>query len=109
MRNTILTERGVAITYKQRGIVIEDVPAVPSKSRALNDKNGEYWSKHIDRHYTIELSLLTWEGQQIRPKPGDHIIESDTVYEVIPDEVKQCYRPIDPNETYVRIFVQKIK
>jgi len=108
MRDTILAERGVTITFKRREIEIADIPAVPSKARALNEKSGEYRTTFVERVYTIELGLLTWNEQQVRPKPGDHIIEGDIVYEVTEDEMRQCYRPIDPNEMYVRLFVKRL-
>ena len=108
-RDTILAERGVMITYKQRGIVIKNVPAVPSKSKHLNEMNGDRRYQSIDRKYTIEFALLKWNGKRITPKPGDNIIDGDIVYEVVPTESKQCYSPVDPDETYIRIFVHQTK
>ena len=106
-RDTILSERGTTITYKQREKVIENVPAVPATSDYLNEKSGEYRKKHIERVYTVEFGLLKWNDEQIIPMSGDHIIEEETIYEVAPIEQKQCYRPIDPDGTYIRIFVFK--
>ena len=107
-RETILAERGVTISYMQRTIVIEDIPAVPTKGKFLNEKSGDYRKRHTEREYTVEFALLKVDGEQIIPKPGDHILEGESVYEVVPDDVKQCYRPIDPDGTYVRIFVQRV-
>ena len=106
-RETILSERGTTITYKQREKVIENVPAVPATSDYLDEKNREHRTKHIDRTYTVEFGLLNWNGEQIIPMPGDQIIEGETTYEVAPIEQKQCHRPIDPNGTYIRIFTFK--
>jgi len=47
-RETILSERGTTITYKQREKVIENVPAVPTTPDYLNEKSGEHRTKHID-------------------------------------------------------------
>ena len=107
-REMILAERGVMITYKQGEIVIENIPAVPSKSGFWNEKNGERRTKFIEREYTVEFALLKCNGVQIVPKQNDRIIECDSVYEVVPGESKQCYRPVDVDEMYVRIFTQKI-
>jgi hypothetical protein len=106
-RETILAERGVVVTYMQREIVIKDMPAVPSKSRYLHEKSGDRMMQSVDRQYTVEFGLLKWEDKQVIPKAGDIIIEGENAYEVVPDEFKQCYRPIDPDSMYVRIFVQK--
>jgi hypothetical protein len=46
--------------------------------------------------------------EPIIPKVGDQIIEGKNEYEVINDENKQCYRPIDPENQYLRIYVQKL-
>ena len=107
-RDTILAERGVMITYKQRDIVIETVPAVPATSNFVNEKNDKRRTMFSEREYTVEFGLLKWNGEQVIPKQGDHIIEGDRVYEVGPREAKQCYRPIDANELYIRIFVQRL-
>jgi len=85
-----------------------NIPAVPATSDYLNEKSSEYRTKHIDRAYTVEFGLLNWNGKQIIPMSGDNIIEGETVYEVVPIEQKQCYRPIDPDGTYMRIFVKQI-
>ena len=107
-RDTILAERGVMITYKQRDMVIENIPAVPAKSEFWNEKNGERRQRFTEREYTVEFGLLKWNDEQVIPKKGDHIIENDIVYEVIPSNSKQCYRPVDIDEKYVRIYAQKI-
>ena len=103
----ILSQRGVTITYRQRGIAIADIPAVPVRTKFLNEKSGGHRAKFVKREYIVEFGLLTWDGQQIIPKVGDHIIEGSIVYEVTESESGQCYRPIDSTELYVRIFVQK--
>ena len=106
-RETILSERGTTITYKQREKVIENVPAVPTTPDYLNEKSGEHRTKHIDRAYTVEFGLLNWNGKQVIPMSGDKIIEGETVYEVAPIEQKQCYRSLDTDGMYVRIFVKR--
>jgi len=107
MQETILSQRGVLITYRQRGIVIENIPAVPTRAGFLNEKTGDHRVRYDRREYIIEFELLKWNGDQVVPKPGDHIIEGDVIYEVIPTEPKECYYPIDSNGTYVRIFTQR--
>jgi len=105
---TILSQRGVMITYRQRGIVIENIPAVPTRTRFLNETNDDRRkTKVVDREYIVEFGLLTWDSKKVEPKPGDNIIEGETVYEVIEREPNQCYRPTDSTELYVRIFVHK--
>jgi hypothetical protein len=47
------------------------------------------------------------DGKPIEPKTGDKIIDGETEYEVVNNENKQCFRPIDPDNFYARIFVQK--
>ena len=106
-RETILSERGTTITYKQRDKVIENIPAVPATSDYLHEKSGEYRKKHIERAYTVEFELLKWNEEQMIPMSGDNIIEGEGIYEVAPLEEKQCYRPIDPEGRYIRIFVFK--
>jgi hypothetical protein len=105
--DTILAQRGVTITYRQRGIVVENVPAIPTRPKLLNENSGNNRTKVVDREYIVEFGLLIWDGKQVKPKPGDHIIDGETVYEVVEDTAKQCYRPTDSQELYARIFVQK--
>jgi hypothetical protein len=107
-RNMILSERGVTIAYKQREIVVENIPAVPAKAEFLNERINDRKAKYALRQYTVEFALLTFDKKQIVPKPGDHIIEGDVVYQVTENERQQCYRPIDPDETFVRIFVFRL-
>ena len=107
--DTILSQRGVMITYRQRGIVVENVPAIPSRTRLLNEKGSNSRAKFGAREYTVEFGRLTLNGKQVVPKNGDHIIEGDVVYEVKEDETKQCYRPKDSLGMYVQIFTQKMK
>jgi len=109
MREAILAEHGVTITYKQRGIVIRDIPAVPGKPKHLNEKVGERRTKVIDREYVIEFGLLQWNGEQVKPKPGDNIICGDEVFEVTENESKQCYQPVGQTRQYIRIFTFKTK
>ena len=105
--DTILAQRGVTISYRQRGIVVENVPAIPTRPKLLNENSGNNRTKVVDREYIVEFGLLTWDGKQVKPKPGDHIIAGETVYEVVEDTAKQCYRLTDSQELYARIFVQK--
>jgi len=102
-----LSQRGVTITYRQRGIEVENVLAVPSRTRLLNEKGSNSRTKFGARNYLVEFGLLTWNDEQVKPKNGDHIIDGDDVYEVVEDETKQCYYPTDTLGKYVRIFVQK--
>jgi len=105
--STILSQRGVVITYRQRRIAVENVPAIPIRPKLLNENSGNNRTKVVDREYIVEFGLLTWDGKQVKPKPGDHIIDGEVVYEVVEDTAKQCYRPTDSQELYARIFVQK--
>ena len=107
MQDMILSQRGVLITYRQRGIAIVDVPAVPTKTDYVNEKNGERRSKYFEREYIIEFALLQWNGEQVKPKSGDNIIDGEVVYEVTDGEAKQCYCPVDSIEKYVRIFTKR--
>jgi hypothetical protein len=108
MQDQILAQRGVLISYKRREIVIDDIPAVPTKTDFVNTKSGDYRTKYVEKEYIVEFELLKWEDKQIIPQSGDCIHEGETVYEVVPNEPKQCYRPVDSSEQYVRIFVQRI-
>ena len=105
--DTILSQRGVTITYRQRGIVVENVPAIPSRTRLSNEKGINSRAKFGAREYTVEFGQLTWNGEQVIPKTGDFITEGDVVYEVKENETQQCYRPKDSLGMYVQIFVQK--
>ena len=108
MQETILAERGTVITYKQRGNVIKNIPAVPAKTKFLNDKRSDTRSQYAAREYIVEFGLLTWYGKQIKPKPGDNIVDGDHVYEICENEIKQCYCHVDSIGKYVRIFVQRV-
>jgi len=107
MQETILAERGTVITYQQRDIVIENIPAVPTKSGLENEKSGDHRVRYDRREYIVQFDLLQWQGQQIVPKPGDYIVEGDDVYEVLSAKPKECYYPVDSNGLYVRIYTQR--
>ena len=98
---------GKEITYKRRDQVIaEFIPAIPSKSALpINATKADTRMKSVNRNYIVKLELL--EG--IEPKAGDRIIDGNVEYEVVNNDNKQCFRPIDTDNDYIRIFVQKIK
>jgi hypothetical protein len=99
---------GTRITYKRREVILaENIPAIPAKSDTPIDQTAaKTLIKTVNRNYIVQLSLLKLDGNPIEPKTGDRIIEGEIEYEVINNENKQCFRPIDPDNHYVRIFVQ---
>ena len=107
--DTILAQRGVVITYRQREIVIENVPAIPKVLRLSNEKNAHSRPKFGSREYIVKYASLVWKGEQVKPKPGDSIIDGDTVYDVTESETKQCCTPADTLGMYARIYVTKMK
>jgi hypothetical protein len=102
---------GTQITYKRREVIIaENIPAIPAKSDTPIDQTAaKTLIKTVNRNYIVQLSLLKLDGTPIEPKTGDRIIEGELEYEVVNGENKQCFRPIDPDNLYARIFVHKVK
>jgi hypothetical protein len=106
---------GTTITYKRRDLVIaENIPAIPAKSELpINQTNAKTWIGSAKRNYIVKAELLIPENgiynEPIEPKAGDKIIEGEKEYEVVNDENKIGYQPIDPDNHYLRIYVQKIK
>jgi hypothetical protein len=113
--NTLFSELhktfGTQITYKRRDTVIaEDIPAIPAKAELPIDILGaNTMLKSIICNYIVKSSLLLLNDEQIEPKAGDRIIDGKTEYEVINSVNKQCYRPVDSDNNYLRIFVKKNK
>ncbi|MDR0337077.1 MAG: hypothetical protein LBI18_08305 [Planctomycetaceae bacterium] len=105
---------GTTITYCRKGQVIAgDIPAIPAKSELpIDQTNAKTWMWSNKRNYIVKAESLIPQNalydEPIIPKVGDLIIEGKTEYEVINDENKQCYRPIDPENQYLRIYVQKL-
>jgi hypothetical protein len=95
---------GTVITYKRKAQTIaEDIPAIPSNIDApINKTAAKTRTKTMNRNYIVEAALLS-----VEPKAGDDIIDGDKIYEVVNGENKQCFRPIDPENQYLKIFVQK--
>jgi hypothetical protein len=104
--NDLLGVFGTVITYKRRDQTIaEDIPAIPSNvNMPINKTEAKTRAKTMNRNYIVEAVLLS-----VEPKAGDHLIDGNTEYEVVSNENKQCYRPIDPENQYYKIFVQKLK
>jgi hypothetical protein len=104
--NDLLGVFGTVITYKRRNEVIaEDIPAIPSNTDMPIDKTEAKTRVKTTRlNFLVEALLLS-----VEPQAGDRIINGDKTYEVVNSDNKQCYRPIDPENKYLKIYVQKIK
>jgi hypothetical protein len=107
MQEKIRKQRGVQITYRRKQQTVNFI-AVPTKTNFVIDQSQQYRTKKVDKEYIVESALLILNGALIKPKPGDRITEGTLEYETVEGSDRQCYRPVDPTETYIRIFVQKV-
>ena len=104
---------GLLVSYRRREIVITDIPAIPSSpasllKRASANVHSDIRAKSETSCFIVETSRLKWNGEPLIPKSGDRITTGEKEYEVTADETKQCFRPADSEENYLRIYVKKV-
>ena len=109
MMKRVGRDRGVKIVYRRGVKATGEIDAIPTHTNYLVGKTESFRTKYIEREYIVELALLVLDGEAVKPKSGDRIVEGDRHYEVIEGDAKQCYRPMDSTETFIRIFCQRTK
>jgi hypothetical protein len=103
----VWTTLGVNIQYKRREKSVQGI----LQAIATNTSGSieELHLKAIKREYVVQLNLIVIDGEQIKPKEGDVIIEGNNEYEVKNGYGKTCFQYCDPTESFIRIYTQKIK
>jgi hypothetical protein len=100
---------GTLVAYRRREIVIANIPAIPSSPDSLLKRvSADVRAKSETSCFIVETSRLKVNGEPLIPRSGDRITAGEKEYEITADETKQCFRPMDSEENYLRIFVKKV-
>ncbi|MDR1922802.1 MAG: hypothetical protein LBQ66_00390 [Planctomycetaceae bacterium] len=106
---------GIRLAYRRQNLfIIENIPAIPTNPKlpisksGFGNSRGNFHAKSNLRSYIIKTALLRVDGEQIIPHAGDRVISDNKIYEVVESESKQCFVPLSHDESYIRIFVQKL-
>lgn len=93
-------------TYRRGNKAIEQVVAVPAKA-ATDSYGAEGVGSSLDRDWIFWAADLTKAGQRWTPQRDDCWDCKGKTYIVLPRENDLCFRPTDPSEQQLRVYMME--
>lgn len=98
---------GGPIVYA-RGEASVEISATFGRSEFVVESSGSVRTEHTDRDFLFLAAALILGGAVTTPRKGDRITVGSEVFEALPVDGQQCFRPSDSQGLRIRVFTKKV-